>query len=149
MTDLNEFFGSCEGLAEELKFDEQFAAYSDWSLLSESTPSIDSTSGHEKDLLMFEPQVAGDSEWDFAPDATNEHLVVPPVDTKDLGISFMRKITPHVASMWLGEDALKKRPLAVLSLCVFAVLLGHALDTQVLPNCPPCRVALQTANSIV
>jgi hypothetical protein len=148
MADLNDLFDSCEGLDEELRFEEQIAAYSEWSLSPEIPPSTGSTSRHEEEFLTFEPQF-GYSEWDFAPDATNEHSVVPPGDTKASGISFMCKITPLVTRKLLGEDAVNKRPLAVMVLCVLGLVAGHLLDTHVLPNCPSCRVALKAVNTVL
>jgi hypothetical protein len=51
-----------------------------------------------------------------------------------------------VALGMVGGSALK-HPIAAIVGAGIGAALGHALDENVLPSCPSCRLALQIVNS--
>jgi hypothetical protein len=69
--------------------------------------------------------------------------------TQHLGEKVGWKIAMAAGGAALGAGAMKKHPLAMLGLGLLGAAVGHAMDTNLLPNCPNCRVALQLVNSVV
>jgi hypothetical protein len=65
-----------------------------------------------------------------------------------LGTRVMGKLAFVAGTALLGSRATKKHPLLMLALGVGGALLGHWVDTKILPNCPTCRVALKAVNTL-
>ncbi|NRD45957.1 hypothetical protein [Corallococcus exiguus] len=64
-----------------------------------------------------------------------------------IGTRLGGKLGLGLAGALLGTAAVKKHPFVTLLCIGGGALLGHAIDTSVLPNCPSCKVALQVANA--
>ncbi|MBZ4419052.1 hypothetical protein [Myxococcus sp. RHSTA-1-4] len=69
--------------------------------------------------------------------------------TDHLGARLGGKLGLAAAGIMLGATVAKKNPLLPILFGVGGALLGHAVDTNVLPTCPSCRVALQLVDKFV
>ncbi len=69
--------------------------------------------------------------------------------TENLGARVFGKLGLGAGATLLGVSAMKKNPLLGALFAAGGALLGHALDTHVLPNCPSCRVALKAVNTVL
>jgi hypothetical protein len=68
--------------------------------------------------------------------------------TKDLGARVGFKLGLSAAGLVFGASA-AKHPAAAVGLGVLGGLIGHALDTNILPNCPSCGVVLQLVSAAI
>lgn len=59
------------------------------------------------------------------------------------------KIAFGLGAAALGAGAAKKHPLGMLAIVALGAAIGHMVDTNVLPNCPSCKVALQLIDRVV
>lgn len=66
----------------------------------------------------------------------------------DLGARVGWKLGVATTGLVLGRGA-SKHPLGFILAGLAGLAIGHAIDTQVLPNCPTCRAALEVINEAV
>jgi hypothetical protein len=68
--------------------------------------------------------------------------------TQNLGTRVLGKLAMPAVVAVFGRNAFKRHAITMVLLELGALAFGHYLDTNVLPNCPTCQVAMEVVELI-